>query len=57
MKKRFRSGKIEHYPETVFVTIAARIMMIARSVTKVEWGSCKGLTLSTNIEMFSLRED
>jgi len=31
--------------------------MIARSVTKVSWGSCKGLTLSTNEEMFSLRED
>jgi hypothetical protein len=39
------------------VTIAARIIMIARSVTKVSWGSCKGLTLSTNVEMFSLRED
>jgi len=39
------------------VTIAARIIMIARSVTKVSWGSCKGLTLSTNEETFSLRED
>jgi hypothetical protein len=39
------------------VTIAAKIIIIARSVTKVSWGSCKGLILSTNVEMFSLRED
>ena len=39
------------------VTIAARIMIIARSVTKVSWGSCNGFTLSTNVEMFSLNED
>jgi len=39
------------------VTIAAKIIIIARSVTKLSWGSCKGLTLSTNVEMLSPIED
>ena len=39
------------------VTIAARIMIIARSVTKDSCGNCKGLTLSTKLDIFSLRED
>jgi hypothetical protein len=39
------------------VTTAAKIIMIARSVTKVSCGNCKGLILSTKLVMFSLNED
>jgi len=38
-------------PRDFAVNVASGIIIIARSVTKVSWGSCKGLTLSTNEEM------
>ena len=39
------------------VTIAAKIIIIARSVTKVSCGSCSGLTFSIKVDTFSLKED
>ena len=39
------------------VTTAAKIIIIARSVTKVSCGSCSGLTFSIKVDTFSLKED